>query len=105
TRMIVPRSLAGEAEAIAARVAEGFVTGDPFDPATTLGPVVSARQLGRVRELIDAGVAGGARLLTGGADPVSERGYFVAPTVFADVTPEMTIARQEIFGPVLSMLA
>ncbi len=104
TRMLVPRSLAKEAEAIAARVAKGFVTGDPFDESTTLGPVVSARQLKRVRALIGAGVAEGARLLTGGTDPVSSRGYFVAPTVFGGVGAEMAIARQEIFGPVLSIL-
>jgi acyl-CoA reductase-like NAD-dependent aldehyde dehydrogenase len=107
TRMLVPRSRLAEAERIAIDAAEGFTPGDPFDGGTRLGPLVSAAQRERVRGYIDAGIAEGARLLTGGAQPPDglERGFFVRPTVFSDVRPEMTIAREEIFGPVLAILA
>jgi acyl-CoA reductase-like NAD-dependent aldehyde dehydrogenase len=106
TRMLVPRARAGEAEAIAAAVADAVVVGDPFDPATDLGPLVSAVQRERVLGHLAAGEAEGARLLTGGAEPPQglERGFFVRPTVFGGVEPGMTIAREEIFGPVLSIL-
>ena len=105
TRLFVPRDRLSEAEEIAAHKAESFVLGDPFDPATTLGPVKTATQRERVRALIGAGIAEGARLLTGGPDPPAglDRGYFVQPTVLvADNT--MSIAREEIFGPVLSLI-
>ncbi|GEC06722.1 aldehyde dehydrogenase [Streptomyces spinoverrucosus] len=69
-----------------------------------IGPLVNARQRDRVRGYIEKGVAEGARLVAGGVEAPRERGYFVSPTVFADVTPEMTIAQEEIFGPVLSIL-
>jgi aldehyde dehydrogenase (NAD+) len=80
--------------------------GDPFDAGTRLGPLVADRQRLRVRGFIDTGVAEGARLVTGGtAVPEGlDRGYFVRPTVFADVTTDMTIAQEEIFGPVLSIM-
>jgi acyl-CoA reductase-like NAD-dependent aldehyde dehydrogenase len=106
TRMIVPREKLGEAEAIAAAAAEQFTVGDPFDPETKLGPLVSDVQRERVRGYIEKGVEEGARLVTGGAEPPDgpDRGYFVLPTVFSDVRSEMTIAQEEIFGPVLSII-
>jgi aldehyde dehydrogenase (NAD+) len=105
TRMLVPREKLGEAEAIAGTVADAFTPGDPFEPETKLGPLVSDTQRERVRGYIEKGEAEGAKLVTGGAEPPEglERGYFVRPTVFSEVTPEMTIAQEEIFGPVLSI--
>jgi acyl-CoA reductase-like NAD-dependent aldehyde dehydrogenase len=106
TRMLVPREQLEEAERIAATVAETFTPGDPFDDSTRLGPLVSATQLERVRGYIAKGQEEGARLVTGGADlpEGKEHGYFVSPTVFSDVEPDMTIAQEEIFGPVLSII-
>ncbi len=106
TRMLVPRARLDEAEALATAAAETFVPGDPFDGETRLGPLVSAAQRDRVRSYIDKGVGEGAVLLTGGADaPDSlDTGYFVRPTVFSAVTRDMTIARDEIFGPVLAII-
>jgi acyl-CoA reductase-like NAD-dependent aldehyde dehydrogenase len=105
TRMLVPRERLAEAEELAAAAAAGFVPGDPLDPGTTLGPLVSAAQRERVRGYIAKGEAEGAKLVTGGAEPPEglDRGFFVRPTVFSEVTPEMTIAREEIFGPVLAI--
>jgi aldehyde dehydrogenase (NAD+) len=106
TRMIVPRSRLAEVEERAVAAAEGYVVGSSLEPTTTLGPLASAAQLQRVRGYIKTGVDEGASLLTGGADaPVGlDRGYFVRPTVFSEVTSDMTIAREEIFGPVLAIL-
>jgi len=106
TRMVVPRQRLEEAEQIAAAVAAKYTPGDPFEEGTRLGPVVSDSQLERVRGYIEKGLAEGARVVTGGAEPPAgrERGYFVQPTVFSDVTPDMTIAREEIFGPVLAIM-
>jgi acyl-CoA reductase-like NAD-dependent aldehyde dehydrogenase len=106
TRMLVPRSRLAEAEQIAAAVAEHFKPGDPFEPDTTLGPLVSEEQLKQVREYIRKGSEEGAKLLTGGVEPPEglESGYFVRPTVFSEVTPGMTIAQEEIFGPVLAIM-
>ena len=106
TRMLVPRGRLAEAERIAAAVAEAYTVGDPFDPGTRLGPLVSETQRERVRGYIRKGVEEGARLVTGGAEPPegSERGYYVRPTVFSDVRPDMTIAQEEIFGPVLAIM-
>ena len=105
TRMLVPRQRLAEAEAIAKASAEAFTPGDPFDEASRLGPLVSATQRERVRGYIEKGTEEGARLLTGGAEAPEglERGYFVRPTVFSEVEPEMTIAQEEIFGPVLAI--
>ena len=105
TRMLVPRERLAEAEQIAAAAAEQFTPGDPFEPSTRLGPLVSEAQRERVRGYIETGGAEGAKLLTGGGEPPEglDRGYFVRPTVFSEVTPEMTIAKEEIFGPVLSI--
>jgi aldehyde dehydrogenase (NAD+) len=106
TRMLVPESRRDEVVALAKRVAESFTLGDPFAPGSRLGPLVSGLQRERVRELIRAGVNEGATLVTGGAEPPEHlpQGFFVRPTVFADVRAEMRIAREEIFGPVLSIL-
>ncbi|WP_086803845.1 aldehyde dehydrogenase family protein [Streptomyces caniscabiei] len=96
TRMLVHTSRYDEAVELAAQAAAKY--GD------RIGPLVNAKQQARVRGYIEKGVAEGARLVAGGAESPRERGYFVSPTVFADVTPEMTIAQEEIFGPVLSIL-
>jgi acyl-CoA reductase-like NAD-dependent aldehyde dehydrogenase len=105
TRMLVPREKLAEAEQIAAQAAESFTPGDPFEDSTRLGPLVSEVQRERVRGYIEKGEAEGAKLVTGGAVAPDglERGYFVRPTVFSEVTPEMTIAQEEIFGPVLAI--
>ncbi|HEY6732069.1 MAG TPA: aldehyde dehydrogenase family protein [Solirubrobacterales bacterium] len=105
TRMLVPRQRLAEAEELAKATAEAFTPGDPFEAATRLGPLVSAVQRDRVRGYIEKGIEEGARLITGGAEPPEglERGYFVRPTVFSEVTPEMTIGQEEIFGPVLAI--
>jgi len=106
TRMLVPRERLAEAEAIAAAAVAQVRVGDPFDPETVLGPLVSEAQRERVRGYIETGVEEGAKLVCGGSGAPAglERGYFVAPTVFSEVRPEMTIAREEIFGPVLSIM-
>lgn len=106
TRMLVPRARHAEALAIAKAAAESVVIGDPRDEATTMGPLVSALQFDKVQRLIEAGIAEGAILVTGGPGKPAGRntGYFVRPTVFGGVTNDMTIAREEIFGPVLSIL-
>jgi aldehyde dehydrogenase (NAD+) len=104
TRMLVSDAQYDEAVQLAADAAEAYATGDPLDPATRLGPLVSARQRERVAGYIDKGVAEGARLVTGGSERPHETGHYVSPTVFADVTTDMAIAQEEIFGPVLSIL-
>jgi aldehyde dehydrogenase (NAD+) len=104
TRMLVSSEQYDEAVTLASELAQGYVTGDPFARETRLGPVVSAAQRERVTSYIDRGVAEGARLVTGGTERPQPTGHFVAPTVFADVTTDMTIAQEEIFGPVLSIL-
>ena len=88
------------------KAAETFTPGDPFQPTTRLGPLVSAVQRDRVRGYIKKGEDEGAKLLTGGADAPEglDKGFFVRPTVFSDVRRDMTIAQEEIFGPVLSIL-
>jgi len=107
TRMLVPRARMREAAAIAARVADGLRVGDPRAVGTDLGPVVNRAQWEKIERLIESGVADGATLAAGGPGRPQglNRGYYVRPTVFADVAPEMAIAREEIFGPVLSILA
>ena len=106
TRMLVPRERLEEAERIAAAAAEASRLGDPFDDDTRLGPLVSDVQRERVRGYIQKGIDEGAKLVTGGAAPPEglDRGYFVRPTVFSNVTSDMTIAQEEIFGPVLSII-
>ena len=104
--MIVPRSRLAEAEELARRAAEAYVVGDPFAEGTTLGPLVSAVQRERVRGYIEKGLEEGATLVTGGADTPDglDAGFFVKPTVFSNVTTDMTIAQEEIFGPVLVLM-
>jgi aldehyde dehydrogenase (NAD+) len=104
TRMLVHADAYDEAVALAVDAAAKYTVGDPFDAASRLGPLVADRQRTRVRGYIEAGVAEGARLVAGGADAPLPTGFFVRPTVFADVTPDMRIAQEEIFGPVLSIL-
>ena len=108
TRMLVPDSLYQEAARIAAEVAKSFTVGDPLAETTRLGPLSSQAQLERVRGYIRKGLQEGAELLAGGAEPpegVPPGGYYVKPTVFGRVRNDMTIAREEIFGPVLSIIA
>lgn len=103
TRMIVPRSRLDEIEKLARDAAEAVRVGDPFDEETDLGPVVSEVQLQRVQGYIQVGKTEGAKVVAGDLS-VPETGYFVSPTVFSEVGREMRIAREEIFGPVLSIL-
>ena len=104
TRMLVPAEKVDEAAAIAAAVAAHFPVGDPTQPTSVLGPLVNANQLGRVRGYIEKGVAEGATAVVDGRETGLASGYFVGPTVFSNVTEDMTIAREEIFGPVLSIM-
>lgn len=106
TRMLVSTAVYEEAVAIAARVASALKVGDPTDPETFLGPVAGAKQYETVRAHIQSGLDEGARLVAGGLDRPEglDRGYYVRPTVFADATNHMRIAREEIFGPVLTMI-
>ncbi len=106
TRLLVPRARLAEAEAIAKVAAERTVVGDPSAEGVHMGPVANARQFERVQEMIAAGLAEGARLVTGGPGrpPHCASGWFVQPTVFSDVHNGMRIAREEIFGPVLCLL-
>ncbi len=106
TRMLVPRDQQEAAIEIARKVAEQTVVGDPRAASTTIGPVVSKVQFDKIQALIEAGIAEGARLVAGGTGrpEALNRGYYIRPTIFADVRNDMTIAREEIFGPVLSIL-
>jgi aldehyde dehydrogenase (NAD+) len=106
TRMFVPRGMQDQAMAIAKATAEKVKVGDPFAEGTNLGPVVSELQFNKIQALIKKGIDEGATLVTGGLGRPEglNRGYYVRPTVFANVRNDMTIAREEIFGPVLAML-
>ncbi|MCT2588896.1 aldehyde dehydrogenase family protein [Streptomyces sp. N2-109] len=106
TRMLVDAERYEEAVALAAEAAAKYRPGDPLDDSVRMGPVVSAAQRERVTGYIAQGVREGARLVAGGAGAPEgcERGWYVQPTVFADVTPEMILAQEEIFGPVLTIL-
>lgn len=106
TRLLVPERLYEQAAALAVAAAAAYAAGDPLDEQTRIGPLVSAAQRERVRGYIRQGIMEGADLLLGGTEPPEgiERGFFVRPTVFGRVTPEMTIAQEEIFGPVLSIM-
>ena len=106
SRMLVPAAKLAEAEAIAAKVTESVVVGDPTAEGTTMGPVVSEIQFNKIQGLIQAGIDEGAKVVVGGAglpDGI-EKGYFIKPTVFSEVNNDMTVAREEIFGPVLVMI-
>ena len=106
TRMFVPRERQAEATRVAAMVAAEVVIGPTSDAGTTMGPLVSKAQFDKVQGLIAQGMAEGATLVAGGIGRPEgvNRGWYVRPTVFGDVTPGMTIAREEIFGPVLAIL-
>ena len=104
TRLIVMRSQLPRVEELLLKAAERFVPGDPLEGSTRLGPLVSAAQRDRVIEYIEIGIAEGARVLVGGPQRPDGAGYFVTPTVFTDVTVDMRIAQEEIFGPVLVVI-
>jgi aldehyde dehydrogenase (NAD+) len=105
SRVLAPRSRYDEVVDLLARRAEGLVVGDPFAPETTMGPLVAERQRARVEGYITSGIEEGARVVTGGGRPPGlDTGWFVEPTVFADVSGKMRIAREEIFGPVVAVL-
>jgi aldehyde dehydrogenase (NAD+) len=106
TRMIVPAQRLAEVEALARATAEAFVLGDPSSEATQLGPIANAAQFARVQQMIETGIAEGAKLVAGGPGRPGHlpRGYFARPTVFSEVDRSMRIARNEIFGPVLAIL-
>jgi aldehyde dehydrogenase (NAD+) len=106
SRMFVPKGMQDQAIAIAKATAEKVKVGDPFAEGTNLGPVVSEAQFNKIQGLIKKGIDEGATLVTGGLGRPEglNRGYYVRPTVFANVRNDMTIAREEIFGPVLSIL-
>jgi len=105
TRVLAPRGRYAEVVDALAAAVEAMPVGDPLDPATVIGPVATTVARDRVEGYLASGRDQGARLVTGGGRPASQpRGWFVEPTVFADVTPDMTIAREEIFGPVLAVL-
>ena len=106
TRMFVPAKQHDEALAVAKSVAESLKVGDPKAEETVLGPVVSETQYNKIQKLIEAGIAEGATVATGGPGRPDgfNRGYYVRPTIFGNVKNSMTIAREEIFGPVLSIL-
>jgi aldehyde dehydrogenase (NAD+) len=102
TRLLLPRSRYEEGIELARAAFESFPYGDPMDPANMMGPLINATQRERVLGYIEKGKAEGATLLVGGGRPSHlPRGYFVEPTLFGDVDNAMTIAREEIFGPVL----
>jgi acyl-CoA reductase-like NAD-dependent aldehyde dehydrogenase len=105
TRILAPRSRYGEVVDTLAGFASSLPVGDALDPATLIGPLVSERQRDRVERYIAKGKSDGARLVTGGGRPAGlDRGWFVEPTVFADVDNNSAIAQEEIFGPVLSVI-
>lgn len=107
TRMLIPRVQRDVAFEAAREAVDAIRLGDPLDQATTMGPLVSQTQYEKVQDHIQSGLDQGATLVAGGIGRPAElsRGYYVRPTVFGDVTPEMRIAREEIFGPVLSIIA
>ena len=106
TRMLIPKSRMDEAIEVAKATAAKSTVGDPLSETTRLGPVVSELQFNKIQALIEAGIKEGADLVAGGPSRPDglEKGYFIRPTVFANVSNDMTIAREEIFGPVLSII-
>jgi aldehyde dehydrogenase (NAD+) len=107
SRMLVPRAKLADAEAIAAKVTESMVkVGDPTAEGTTMGPVVSEVQFNKIQGLIEKGIEEGAKVVVGGPGRPEglDKGYYIRPTVFSEVNNDMTIAREEIFGPVLVMI-
>lgn len=104
TRMLVPQRRYAEALSLIEAAAARYTVGDPFDPATRIGPSASASQFAAVRGFIERAQRDGARLITGGAQKVRDVGYYVAPTVFADVDPDSELGQEEVFGPVLAVI-
>ncbi|WOS66838.1 aldehyde dehydrogenase family protein [Sinorhizobium fredii] len=106
TRMLVPAHRLAEVEDLASKTADAIRVGDPRDPATTMGPIANRAQYERVQAMIRAGIDEGAKLLCGGLGRPAglDRGFFTQPTIFSEVRPEMRIAREEIFGPVLAIM-
>lgn len=106
TRLLVPRDRHDEAVELAAAKANSFVVGDPRDPTTTMGPVAIRHQWEAIQQMIAAGIDGGATLAAGGLGRPEglERGFYIRPTIFGNVAPDSRIAREEIFGPVLSII-
>ncbi|BAO28975.1 aldehyde dehydrogenase family protein [Sulfuritalea hydrogenivorans] len=108
TRMLVPATRYAEAAKLAVEAAQAYRVGDPMAEGVTLGPLASKMQQDRVRDYIGKGIAEGCELLTGGADlpeGVNPDGYYVKPTIFGKVKPDSSIAQEEIFGPVLSIIS
>ena len=107
TRLLVPAERLQDAERMAVAAAETYALGDPLERGSRMGPLVSEIQRQRVRGYIDSALSQGATLLIGGSDqpPGLDSGHFVSPTILSDVTPEMTVAQEEIFGPVLCLMA
>ena len=106
TRVLVPRERQGEAAAFAKAMFEATPVGDPLAEGMHIGPVVNKAQFDKIQELIQSAIDEGATLITGGTDRPADlnRGYFIKPTVFADVTPDMRIAKEETFGPVATLM-
>lgn len=104
TRMLVPMSRYGEALELIESAAAKYTVGDPFDPATRIGPSASKSQCETVRGFIARAQRDGARLITGGGHKIRDVGYYVAPTVFADVDPDSELGQEEVFGPVLAVI-
>lgn len=104
TRMLVPQSRYDEALELVEAAAAKYTVGDPSDPGTRIGPLASAAQFETVRGFIDRARRDGARLLIGGSESVHDTGYYVAPTVFADVDPDSELGQEEVFGPVLAAI-
>lgn len=104
TRMLVPQSRYGEALDLIESAVARYTVGDPRDPATRIGPSASRSQFDTVRGFIERAQRDGARLLTGGAEPIADVGYYLAPTVFADVDPDSELGQDEVFGPVLAVI-
>ncbi|MGW5106039.1 aldehyde dehydrogenase [Nocardia sp. NPDC004123] len=105
TRILASRKRYDEVVTALAETVGGMKVGDPMDPTTEIGPLVSRRQRERVESYIELGLAEGARIVVGGPERPFEQGWYVTPTVFADVTNDMRVAREEIFGPVLTVIA
>ncbi|MFC3101740.1 aldehyde dehydrogenase family protein [Altererythrobacter lauratis] len=103
TRLVVPRARLAEVEALAAETADSIVVGNPLDDACMIGPLANAPQFAKVQDLIQAGIDEGAKLVCGGTGRPAglNRGFFARPTVFSEVTPDMRVAQEEIFGPVV----
>ncbi|AIY44897.1 aldehyde dehydrogenase family protein [Mycolicibacterium fortuitum] len=103
TRMLVPQSRYDEALDLVESAVSRYTVGDPRDPATRIGPSASRSQFDTVRGFIERAQRDGARLLVGGAEPIRDVGFFLAPTVFADVDPDSELGQEEVFGPVLAI--